>query len=145
MALVGNIAGDVPVYINRHYLDADLKILTGFIEPHMWAGFSGGRKALCPGICGVETIRRFHGPRLLEPDAACAGVLQGNPVHEEALAVASLAGRPDFTVNVTLNESRELTDDDVIVRYRGGEVIGFTVLHASTRPTAQSVCMTKSA
>jgi nickel-dependent lactate racemase len=90
-------------------VEADLKLAVSLVEPHLMAGFSGGRKALCPGICGAETIRAFHGPALLDPEEACAGLLDGNPVHEEALAVAILAGRPDFTANVTLNESRQLT------------------------------------
>jgi nickel-dependent lactate racemase len=98
-----------PVYIDRVYVESDLKVAVSLVEPHLMAGFSGGRKALCPGICGMETIRCFHGPRLLEPDDSCAGVLDGNPVHEESLAVATLAGRPHFTVNVTLDESRRLT------------------------------------
>jgi nickel-dependent lactate racemase len=106
---VGRTDRGTPVYIDRAYVESDLKVAVSLVEPHLMAGFSGGRKALCPGICGMETIGRFHGPQLLEPDESCAGVLDGNPVHEESLAVATLAGRPDFTVNVTLDESRRLT------------------------------------
>jgi nickel-dependent lactate racemase len=108
-AYLGETPRGTPVYIDRAYVESDLRVAVSLVEPHLMAGFSGGRKAICPGICGMETIRRFHGPRLLDPDEACAGRLDGNPVHEEALAVATLAGRPDLTVNVTLNESRELT------------------------------------
>ncbi|MGQ9731329.1 MAG: nickel-dependent lactate racemase [Candidatus Zipacnadales bacterium] len=98
-----------PVLIDRTYVEADLKLSVSLVEPHLMAGFSGGRKALCPGICGAETILRFHAPPLLEAQTACAGVLDGNPVHEEALAIATLAGRPDLTVNVTLDEDRQVT------------------------------------
>ncbi|MBM3500013.1 MAG: nickel-dependent lactate racemase [Armatimonadetes bacterium] len=106
---LGETPRGTPVYVDRAYVEADLKLAVSLVEPHLMAGFSGGRKALCPGICGMETIRRFHGPALLDPAEACAGLLDGNPVHEESLAVAMLAGPPDLTVNVTLNESRELT------------------------------------
>jgi nickel-dependent lactate racemase len=106
---LGRTPRGTPVHVDRAYVEADLKLAVSLVEPHLMAGFSGGRKALCPGICGEETIRHFHGPALLEPATACAGLLDGNPVHEEALAVATPAGRPDLTVNVTLNEARELT------------------------------------
>ncbi len=105
----GGTPRGTPVFADRTYVQADLKLAVSLVEPHLMAGFSGGRKALCPGICGMETIRHFHGPRLLDPDEACAGVLEGNPVSEESLAVATLAGQPEFTVNVTLNECREVT------------------------------------
>jgi len=106
---LGETPRGTPVHVDRVCVESDLKLAVSLVEPHLMAGFSGGRKAICPGVCGLETIRRFHGPRLLDPDEACAGLLDGNPVHEEALAVATLAGRPDFTVNVTLDESRALT------------------------------------
>ncbi len=106
---LGRTSRDTPVYIDRAYVEADLTLAVSLVEPHLMAGFSGGRKAICPGVCGMETIRIFHGPWFLEPDAACAGVIDGNPVHEEALEIASIAGRPEFTVNVTLDESRRLT------------------------------------
>ncbi len=106
---LGRTSRDTPVYIDRTYVEADLKLTVSLVEPHLMAGFSGGRKAVCPGVCGTETIRIFHGPWFLEPDSACAGVIEGNPVHEEALEIAGIAGRPEFTVNVTLDESRRLT------------------------------------
>ena len=108
-ARVGSTSRGTPVYVDRIYAEADLKLAVSLVEPHLMAGFSGGRKAICPGICGMETIRGFHGPALLAPDEACAGNLTGNPVHEEALEVAKLAGAPEFTVNVTLDEARRMT------------------------------------
>jgi len=59
---VGKGRGGVDIIINRRYVEADLRILTGFIEPHFMAGFSGGRKAVCPGIAGVRTMRYAHSP-----------------------------------------------------------------------------------
>ncbi|MCX7803913.1 MAG: nickel-dependent lactate racemase [Planctomycetota bacterium] len=94
--------------LNRIYLDADLKVITGLVEPHFMAGFSGGRKAICPGIADLETISRFHGPRFLENPKAASGILDGNPCHEEALDIARIAGC-DFAVNVTLDGERRLT------------------------------------
>ncbi|MCH9016247.1 MAG: DUF2088 domain-containing protein, partial [Chloroflexi bacterium] len=75
------------VWLNRLYQQADLKIVTGFIEPHMMVGYSGGRKAICPGLVNLETIQQFHGPELLDNPKARAGILDGNPCHQEALAV----------------------------------------------------------
>jgi len=98
----------VPVAVDRTYVEADLKILTGLIEPHLMAGYSGGRKAVCPGISALDTIRVWHGPRFLEPAECRAGNLRGNIVHEEALAVARLAGA-DFIVNVTMDDRRATT------------------------------------
>ena len=60
MTLVGEIGDGVPAYVNRHYVAAGLKILTGFIEPHMWAGYSGGRKSLLPGISSLRTLQYMH-------------------------------------------------------------------------------------
>ena len=95
------------VWVNREYFQADLKITTGFIEPHMMAGYSGGRKSICPGLVNLETIQQFHGPKLLENPNTRAGVLDGNPCHEETLAVARAAGI-DFMLNVMVNPDKEI-------------------------------------
>ena len=65
--------------VDRRYVEADLKILTGLIEPHLMAGYSGGRKAICPGLCAAETIMAWHSPRMLDPDEARAGNLYAQP------------------------------------------------------------------
>lgn len=96
------------VHINRLYLEADLKILTGLVESHFMAGVSGGRKSVCPGLISESSTYVFHGPELLESSNARDLVLEGNPVHEESLEVAEAAG-VDFIVNVTLNSRMELT------------------------------------
>lgn len=106
---LGVTSGGIPVWVDQRYLQADLKLLTGLVEPHLMAGFSGGRKAICPGLCGVETVMAWHSPRMLEPPEACAGKLAGNPVHEQALEVARMAGGADLIVNATLDERRQVT------------------------------------
>lgn len=94
--------------INSHYIDADLKITTGLIEPHFMAGYSGGRKLICPGIASASTILQFHAPRMIGDPQARAGNLVQNPIHAMSRAVAGKAGC-DFICNVTLSEAREIT------------------------------------
>ncbi len=105
---LGQTVRGTEVWIDRRYLDADFKIATGFIEPHLMAGFSGGRKLVVPGIASIETMKYMHGPRLLEHPNAREGVIEGNPFHEEALEIARMAGI-DFIVNVALNEQKQIT------------------------------------
>jgi lactate racemase len=97
-----------PVSINRYFVESDFRIITGLIEPHFMAGFSGGRKAVCPGLADINTIRNLHGISFLAMPQATNGVLDGNPCHEEALSVARSAG-VDFAVNVALDASRKIT------------------------------------
>ncbi len=104
---LGESPRGVPIWIDSRYLAADLKIATGLIEPHFMAGFSGGRKAICPGICGAETIADWHKPKFLEHENATNGVLDGNPVHEENTWIAKKAGC-DFIVNVVLDSHRRI-------------------------------------
>jgi len=108
--------------VNRDYYEAIFKILTGFIEPHMFAGFSGGPKAVLPGIAGFESIMDNHGYRMLDHPLATWGHTDGNPIWEEAREVASLT-RPDFLLNVTLNRHRQITGvfaGDVWLAHRQG-------------------------
>ncbi|MEO1998742.1 MAG: nickel-dependent lactate racemase [Planctomycetaceae bacterium] len=105
---LGHSPRDVPVWIDRRYCEADLKIATGLIEPHLMAGFSGGRKLICPGIAGLDTVRAWHSPRFLEHPSADCGILDGNPVHEENTCIARMAGC-DFIVNVCLDKERQVT------------------------------------
>lgn len=95
-----------PVSVNKVYLDADLKIVTGLIEPHFMAGFSGGRKGVCPGLVDLHTVQRFHGFKLMGDMRSVEGRLEGNPCHEEAMRVVSEVGI-DFLVNVAITHSRE--------------------------------------
>jgi nickel-dependent lactate racemase len=105
---LGETASSVPVYLDRRYVRADLKITTGLIEPHLMAGYSGGRKVICPGIAALETVKVWHGPRFLEHPRADCGILDGNPVHEENTRIAQLAGC-DLIVNVCLDGQRGIT------------------------------------
>ncbi len=97
-----------PVRINRAYAEADLKILTGFIEPHFFAGFSGGPKGVLPSIAGFESVLSNHGRDLIAHPAATWGVTTGNPIWEEMREMA-LRTRPSFLLNVTMNDARQLT------------------------------------
>ena len=105
---VGTTARGTRVQIDRRYMDADFRVTTALVEPHFMAGFSGGRKALCPGISSAGSIGRFHAARLLSMDGVETGRLEGNPVHAELLEAALMAGA-DFSVNVTLDGRRRLT------------------------------------
>jgi nickel-dependent lactate racemase len=97
------------VRVNRAYYEATCKIVTGFIEPHIFAGFSGGPKAVLPGVAAFETIVRNHGYDMLKHATATWGHTEDNPVWKEMSAAAALA-RPDFMLNVTLNRHRQITN-----------------------------------
>lgn len=105
---LGKTGRGTPVLINKTYCDAQLKITTGFIEPHLMAGFSGGRKLVAPGCAGETTIKALHSPFFLEHPACREGSIEGNPLHHELLEIARMAGH-DFAVNVTLDRQRRLT------------------------------------
>ena len=104
---LGTTPNGVPVHIDSRYVRADLKITTGLIEPHLMAGYSGGRKVICPGIAGLETVKVWHGPKFLEHPNADCGILHGNPVHEENTRIALMAGC-DFIVNVCIDGNRNI-------------------------------------
>ena len=106
-AYLGDTPRGVPVWVDSRYVAADLKITTGLIEPHFMAGFSGGRKLICPGLAALETIRVWHGPDFLEHPNARTGCLAGNPVHEENTCIGRMAGC-DFIVNVVLDTQRRI-------------------------------------
>ena len=95
-------------WMNRHWVEADLRIATGFIEPHFYAGFSGGSKAVVPGIAGLKTVRHFHRASLIAQPAATWAVTLGNPLLRLTREMTALCP-PHFIVNVTLNRSKEIT------------------------------------
>ncbi|MCF8085475.1 MAG: nickel-dependent lactate racemase [Desulfohalobiaceae bacterium] len=97
-----------PIEINRHYLDADLKILTGLIEPHFYAGYSGGRKAILPGIASYETMKFMHSYQLIDHPRVANCILEGNIFHEYGLQVMDLAGA-DFLLNVVINRDNAVS------------------------------------
>jgi nickel-dependent lactate racemase len=111
-----------PVRVHRTYVEASFRILTGFIEPHMFAGFSGGPKAVLPGIADAEAILDNHGPAMIAHPGATWAVTEGNPIWEEMLTVA-LATQPGFVLNVTLNQGRQITGvfaGDLVAAHRAG-------------------------
>jgi nickel-dependent lactate racemase len=98
----------IDVWVNRAYMQADLRILTGFVEPHLFAGFSGGGKAMMPGICGAEAIMANHDARMIGHPKATWCATAGNPIFEEMRDIA-LKTEPAFTLNVTLDEHKRIT------------------------------------
>jgi len=105
---LGVTARGHPVRINREYLEADVRILTGFIEPHFFAGFSGGPKAVLPSLAGMESVFSNHGIEMIAHRSATWRVTEGNPIWEEMREVA-LQTNPTFLLNVALNVRREIT------------------------------------
>ena len=97
-----------PALINKWLAHAELRIVTGFIEPHFFAGFSGGPKGIMPGVAALETVMSNHGARNIGDPSAVFGVLDENPIWKELLDIALRVG-PSFLINVTLNEQREIT------------------------------------
>jgi nickel-dependent lactate racemase len=108
---------NTPVTINRLFMEADLRIATGLVEPHFMAGWSGGRKVVAPGVAGHETIRTFHSARFMEDPLAIQCNLVGNPLHEEQLQIVRMIGEI-YALNTVLDEDRDL----VCVTF--GEIIG---------------------
>ncbi|MDR3541490.1 MAG: nickel-dependent lactate racemase [Desulfosporosinus sp.] len=97
------------VYLNKEYVEADFRIVTGFIEPHFFAGFSGGPKGIMPGIAGIETILTFHNAKMIGHPMATWGVLENNPLQEMTREVNTFC-KPDFLLNVALNGKKEITN-----------------------------------
>ncbi|RPJ47796.1 MAG: nickel-dependent lactate racemase [Candidatus Latescibacterota bacterium] len=104
---IGRTGRGTPVSLSETYLGADLRVAVGLVEPHLLAGFSGGRKLVAPGVIGIEAMPILHGPEIIGHRMARVGILDGNPFHEEALAIAS-AARLDFAVSVTIGRGRRV-------------------------------------
>jgi nickel-dependent lactate racemase len=96
------------VWVNRDFMQAKIKILTGFIEPHFFAGFSGGPKSVLLGVGAFESILRNHSAPMIDNPMSTWGVTAENPIHQEMSEMAELV-KPDFIVNVTLNKKRQIT------------------------------------
>jgi nickel-dependent lactate racemase len=104
---VGTVDG-TPVRLDRRYVEADVRILTGFVEPHFFAGFSGGPKGACPGLAALETILEAHSPARIADERATWLVTEGNPVHDFVRAAVALAP-PALSLDVAINGRGELT------------------------------------
>jgi nickel-dependent lactate racemase len=96
------------IWVNKDYLQADIKIVTGFIEPHFFAGFSGGPKGVVPGVAGIKTIMHLHNAQMIGDARSTWGRLEDNPVQGEIREAVAMAP-PHFMVNVALNSRREIT------------------------------------
>ncbi len=101
------VSDSPPVSVCRRFATADLRIVTGYIEPHFMAGYSGGRKGVCPALVDLATVQRFHGYATLSHPKADNGILEGNPCHEIALKVAKAVG-VDFLLNVAITRDRRI-------------------------------------
>ncbi len=104
---LGTTSGGVPIFVDRRFADADLRIVTGLVEPHFMAGYSGGRKVVAPGVAYQDTILMFHTARILEHPKAANCVLEGNPLHEEQLEIVRAVGEV-VALNVVIDENREI-------------------------------------
>lgn len=110
------------VYLNKMYVEADCKIVIGFIEPHFFAGFSGGPKGINPGVAGIRTILDFHNAKMIGHPNSTWGVIAEN-ILQDAATQNCLLAKPDFMLNVTLNDNKEITNvfaGDVITAHRVG-------------------------
>jgi nickel-dependent lactate racemase len=104
---LGRTRSGTPVYVDKRYVSADLHITLGFIEQHLMAGFSGGRKLIAPGVAFEETIRTLHSPRFMRDPRAVEGSIEENPLHNELLEISQMAGH-DFALDVVLAEGRRI-------------------------------------
>ncbi|MBW1798288.1 MAG: nickel-dependent lactate racemase, partial [Deltaproteobacteria bacterium] len=95
------------IEVNKYYLDADLKILTGLIEPHFYAAYSGGGKAILPGISSFDTMKFMHSYKMIDHPNVTNCLLEGNPFHEYVVRVTELVGA-DFILNVVINKERQI-------------------------------------
>ena len=108
LAFVGTSSTGVPVYLNREFLQSDVRITTGFVEPHFFAGFSGGPKMVAPGLAGLETVMTLHDASRIGHPNATWGVIDGNPIHEDVREIARMVG-VHFALDVTLNREQQIT------------------------------------
>jgi lactate racemase len=105
---VGTTPSGAPVALNKAYVNADKRIAVGFLEPHFFAGFSGGPKAIAPGIAAIDSILHLHSCELVANPQSTWGVLDGNPLHAAVSGMTALCP-PDFLVNVALNNDKDIT------------------------------------
>ncbi len=127
----GTMGDGVPVWLNRTWTEADVRITTGFVEPHFFAGFSGGPKMVAPGLAGLETVLHLHDARRIGSERATWGICEGNPVHDDVRAIAAGTG-VDYALDVVLN------DEQRVVSAFGGEVLA---MHEAAREEVRRVAM----
>ena len=127
----GEFGNGVPVWLNRHWVEADVRITTGFVEPHFFAGFSGGPKLVAPGLAGLNTVLTLHDAARIGSDRATWAICEGNPVHDDVRAIAAGTG-VDFAFDVVLNAEQQ------VVSAFGGEILA---MHAAAREQVRAVSM----
>ncbi|TDU86893.1 nickel-dependent lactate racemase [Kribbella voronezhensis] len=127
----GTHGNGVPVWLNREWTDADVRITTGFVEPHFFAGFSGGPKLVAPGLAGLETVLVLHDASRIGDSRATWGVTKGNPVHDDVRAIAEATG-VTFALDVVLNR-----DKDIVAAF-GGDLLP---MHEAAAAFAQEIAM----
>ena len=108
LAAVGTTTTGVSVELNREFLAADVRITTGFVEPHFFAGFSGGPKMVAPGLAGLATVMTLHDDRRIGHPNATWGITESNPIHDDVREIARLVG-VHFAVDVTLDREHRIT------------------------------------
>src|SRR5436309_6423881 len=123
---VGKTTTGVPVYLNREWVKADVRITTGFVEPHFFAGFSGGPKMVAPGLAGLETVLVLHDAARIGHPRATWGLTHGNPIHDDVRAIAAATG-VTFALDVVLNR-----DKDIVAAF-GGDL---SPMHAAATAAA---------
>ncbi|MDX3235182.1 nickel-dependent lactate racemase [Streptomyces sp. ME03-5709C] len=128
---MGRHGNGVPVWLNREWAEADVRITTGFVEPHFFAGFSGGPKLVAPGLAGLETVLVLHDAARIGDARATWGVTHGNPVHDDVRAIAEATG-VTFALDVVLNR-----DKDVVAAF-GGDLLP---MHAAATAAAARMAM----
>ncbi|MEW6668137.1 MAG: nickel-dependent lactate racemase [Thermodesulfobacteriota bacterium] len=104
---LGRTSGSIPIMVDRRFAEADLRIVTGLVEPHFMAGYSGGRKVVSPGVAYMDTILMFHMARILEHCNAANCVIDGNPLHEEQIEIVRAVGDV-VSLNVVIDERRRI-------------------------------------
>ncbi|WP_145741944.1 nickel-dependent lactate racemase [Saccharopolyspora dendranthemae] len=128
---VGTFGDGVQVLLNRHWVEADVRITTGFVEPHFFAGFSGGPKLVAPGLAGLDTVLTLHDAARIASERATWAVCEGNPVHDDVRAIAAGTG-VDFAFDVVLDREQR------IVEAFGGDLLP---MHAAAREVVRELSM----
>ena len=108
LSFVGTTSTGVPVYLNREWLQADVRITTGFVEPHFFAGFSGGPKMVAPGLAALETVMTLHDAKRIGHPNATWGITEGNPIHDDVREISQMLP-VTFSIDVTLNRDQKIT------------------------------------
>lgn len=128
---MGEFGNGVPVWLNTLWAEADIKVTTGFVEPHFFAGFSGGPKLVAPGLAGLDTVLTLHNAARIGDQRATWGEIDDNPVHSDIRAIAAGTG-VTFAFDVILNRDKK------IVKGFAGDLFE---MHEAARAAAREIAM----